>query len=214
MLFGIDLDQSPRIEIRGPELDLLLTALGFTRTSLGDKGTLPVDDLVSRIYRAKRAIRINPKEFEDPGGVYTSPGGPAAITSGADLEEVKRYLSRLLGLCGDADLGDSVVRYSNTNWTTKKLSTCLQGPSRIVERYLLGSQLLPSEHPSSIAQVNSFFKENGFEERLKKGPGYYYFTGGTSALWRGESGVYVNHVGQLSLEQWVEELKAKRSSIE
>lgn len=54
------------------------------------------------------------------------------------------------------------------------------------------------------AQVNKAIKSLGQIE-LIKGNGYFYFVGDSVSV--DASGVYVNSIGQLTLEQWIAEAK-------
>ena len=56
----------------------------------------------------------------------------------------------------------------------------------------------------TIAQVNKAIESLG-EIELVKGRGYFYFVGESVSV--DASGVYVNAIGQLTLEQWVNEAK-------
>lgn len=50
----------------------------------------------------------------------------------------------------------------------------------------------------------------GYE--LVRGEGYFYFFGGDSASWE-QSGVYVNRLNDLTLEQWLDEFNYLKSRI-
>jgi hypothetical protein len=54
------------------------------------------------------------------------------------------------------------------------------------------------------AQVNKAIKSFGQIE-LIKGNGYFYFIGDSVSV--DASGVYVNSIGQLTLDQWIDEAK-------
>jgi hypothetical protein len=58
--------------------------------------------------------------------------------------------------------------------------------------------------PATVATVNRELKRLGHEERLRRGKDYYYFAGGRANEWN-ESAVYVEHVWQLTVAQWVAE---------
>lgn len=55
-----------------------------------------------------------------------------------------------------------------------------------------------------VAEVNRALAAQGREERLRRGRGYYYFTGGDAPLWPASS-VYVAHADALTVEQWLAE---------
>lgn len=63
-----------------------------------------------------------------------------------------------------------------------------------------------------VAEVNRELRRLGRAERLVRGRGYYYFTGGTAELWP-RSSVMVYRASDLSLESWMadfNELKGDR----
>jgi len=60
------------------------------------------------------------------------------------------------------------------------------------------------KYPSSVSDVNKFLKSKNVKEKLAKGRGYYYFTGGDASSWY-QSGVYVYSIGELTYEQWYDE---------
>ncbi len=49
----------------------------------------------------------------------------------------------------------------------------------------------------------------GVELVRGNGHGYWYFTGADTALWY-STGVYVYHLNELTVTEWVEEARAKR----
>lgn len=57
---------------------------------------------------------------------------------------------------------------------------------------------------TTVKKVNAELQKRGLLEKLVKGKGYYYFTGGDSHTWK-TSGVYVSSVNQMTLSEWVEE---------
>jgi len=57
---------------------------------------------------------------------------------------------------------------------------------------------------SRVAEVNRTLKARGVAERLRRGAGYYYFTGGRAASWP-QSGVYIYRAADLTLAQWLAE---------
>jgi hypothetical protein len=57
---------------------------------------------------------------------------------------------------------------------------------------------------TTVAAVNRELKRLGHAEHLRRGKGYYYFAGGRSTEWN-QSAVYVAHVWQLTVAQWVAE---------
>lgn len=59
------------------------------------------------------------------------------------------------------------------------------------------------------AQVNKAIKNLGQIE-LIKGNGYFYFVGDSVSV--DASGVYVNSIGQLTLDQWIAEANAVMES--
>lgn len=58
--------------------------------------------------------------------------------------------------------------------------------------------------------VNKAIRALGGAEKLVKGEGYFYFTGGEAASWPATS-VYVYRLHDLSLAEWVEEYKSLRA---
>ena len=60
------------------------------------------------------------------------------------------------------------------------------------------------EYPRSIKDVNNYLKKKGVKEKLAKGRGYFYFYDGGASGWY-ESGVYVYHIDELSLDDWYDE---------
>jgi len=60
--------------------------------------------------------------------------------------------------------------------------------------------------PKSVKDVNNFLKKKGVKEKLYKGKGYYYFSGGDASNWY-QSAVYTSHIGDLSLDSWYKEWK-------
>lgn len=66
---------------------------------------------------------------------------------------------------------------------------------------------MPDLPEVTVAAVNRELKRRGIPERLARGRGYYYyFRGGGAHTWR-ESSVYVSHVQELTLDQWIAEHK-------
>jgi hypothetical protein len=55
-----------------------------------------------------------------------------------------------------------------------------------------------------VAEVNKALELAGHAERLRRGRGYYYFTGGGAAAWH-TSGVCVAHADELTVAQWLAE---------
>lgn len=56
----------------------------------------------------------------------------------------------------------------------------------------------------TCATVNKYLKAAGHDERLTKGNGYFYFRDGDTGYWPATS-VYVCHVNQLSVGDWLAE---------
>jgi hypothetical protein len=56
--------------------------------------------------------------------------------------------------------------------------------------------------------VNQAVAKLGHKEKLVKGKGYYYWVGGRATRFK-TSGVYVFRLNQLTLKQWVDDLKDK-----
>ena len=56
----------------------------------------------------------------------------------------------------------------------------------------------------TCATINKYLKSKGHSERLVRGAGYYYFTGGGADAWPSAS-VYVCHLSQLSVGDWLAE---------
>ena len=56
----------------------------------------------------------------------------------------------------------------------------------------------------TIKKINTALAKAGYEEKLTKGEGYFYFYDGDASTWY-QSGVYVNYLGALSIEDWVAE---------
>jgi hypothetical protein len=55
-----------------------------------------------------------------------------------------------------------------------------------------------------VADVNAALKAAGVKERLRRGRGYYYFSGGDTSGWPSTS-VYVYRAEELSVSRWLEE---------
>lgn len=61
----------------------------------------------------------------------------------------------------------------------------------------------------TLKQVNAALKAEGIDAELVRGQGYFYFTGKAMDV-ASEQGVYgVSRLGELSVERWVAEAKAK-----
>lgn len=58
----------------------------------------------------------------------------------------------------------------------------------------------------SLGDVNRALKENGIDAVLVKGSGYYYFVG-EAVKFASTSSVMVPHVSDLTVEQWLEEVR-------
>jgi hypothetical protein len=56
----------------------------------------------------------------------------------------------------------------------------------------------------TAATVNKMLKDQGVNERLVKGDGYYYFHGGRASSWPATM-VMVDRVSLLTLEEWQKE---------
>lgn len=64
----------------------------------------------------------------------------------------------------------------------------------------------------TINAINKALEEAGLDCQINKGDGYFYFTGSSVDLAM-EQGVYgVYRLGDLSIEQWVEQAKEKSQS--
>jgi len=63
---------------------------------------------------------------------------------------------------------------------------------------------------TTIKSVNEAVAAAGFPERLARGDGYFYWHGGDASQFQ-SSGVYVSHVSDLSIEQWIDDLKDKKA---
>jgi hypothetical protein len=84
-----------------------------------------------------------------------------------------------------------------------------KGGKRAVARRLIGLRglLTTPFNPSAVvtvARVNKALREAGHPETLRRGKGYYYFTGGDSAGWY-TSSVYVNNVSAFTVAGWIAE---------
>lgn len=55
----------------------------------------------------------------------------------------------------------------------------------------------------TVAAVNRALRSAGYGEKLRRGRGYYFFSGGQAETWK-TSGVYVYRVDQLTVEQWLD----------
>lgn len=65
----------------------------------------------------------------------------------------------------------------------------------------------------TINAVNKAIADRGGKEKLVRGIGYYYFVNvGKHGV--PSSGVYVQKLNQLTLDQWLQELKEKRAEGE
>jgi hypothetical protein len=54
-----------------------------------------------------------------------------------------------------------------------------------------------------VAEVNRELARRGEQPRLRRGRGYYYFSGAQAASWP-SSGVMVNRADQLTVDEWLE----------
>jgi hypothetical protein len=62
-----------------------------------------------------------------------------------------------------------------------------------------------------VAVVNRTLAKAGEPYRLRRGRGYYFFTGGDAASWP-TSGVYVNRADALSVGEWLDTLAGLRAA--
>lgn len=58
--------------------------------------------------------------------------------------------------------------------------------------------------PLTLKTINAELAKRGYDTRLEKADGYFYFFGGEAADWLDRT-VRVPKVSSLTLEQWVEE---------
>lgn len=58
----------------------------------------------------------------------------------------------------------------------------------------------------TLKAINAALLAAGHREELVKGNGYFYFAGGSSSGWFSTC-VYTNHLGDLTLSQWLIERK-------
>ena len=63
-----------------------------------------------------------------------------------------------------------------------------------------------NRHKVTVASVNAALRQAGAKERLRRGRGYYYFCDGEASGWP-QSGVYVNRVDAMTVDQWLAEWK-------
>lgn len=63
--------------------------------------------------------------------------------------------------------------------------------------------------PATVSRVNKELKSLGREERVAQGRGYIYFYGGDTDYWP-ETSIYVNRIGQLTVQQVIDEFNQKR----
>jgi hypothetical protein len=67
----------------------------------------------------------------------------------------------------------------------------------------------------TLNKINAAIKAAGGKEELAKGEGYYYFMDGDAAAWPFETGVYGPYrLGDISVEQWVEEWRFRHDKYE
>ena len=59
----------------------------------------------------------------------------------------------------------------------------------------------------TLNAINRALAERGHAERLVRGRGYFYFTGGAASEWN-RSGVYVYHLNSYTLAEWLAERDA------
>ena len=57
-----------------------------------------------------------------------------------------------------------------------------------------------------VTEVNRELRRRGVEEKLRRGNGYYFFSGGNAASWKATS-VYVARAENLSVAEWLAEWK-------
>lgn len=63
---------------------------------------------------------------------------------------------------------------------------------------------------TTTKQVNKAIAALGGSEELVKGDGYCYFVGGDTENWE-QASVYVPRIGDLTVEQWVDEYKSLKA---
>lgn len=63
-----------------------------------------------------------------------------------------------------------------------------------------------SKQPNRVAEVNRYLRSLGRTERLVRGAGYYYFTGGNGLGW---PSVMIFRASDLSIEQWKHEVDSR-----
>ncbi len=63
----------------------------------------------------------------------------------------------------------------------------------------------------TAATVNAELKRLGFEERLVRGRGYYYFCEGNAHMWPSCS-IHVYQANSMTLEQWIEEYHSLKNA--
>lgn len=56
----------------------------------------------------------------------------------------------------------------------------------------------------TLNAINRALAERGHAEKLVRGRGYFYFTGGAASEWN-RSGVYVYHLNSYTLAEWLAE---------
>ena len=66
-----------------------------------------------------------------------------------------------------------------------------------------------------MRQVNRYLHQHGVPKdvELVRGRGYYYFVGGDTAGWS-QSGVYVYHLDELTLDAWLDEYETRQKAYE
>jgi len=71
------------------------------------------------------------------------------------------------------------------------------------------------DYPKSVRDVNRFLWKNGMPKdvQLRKGRGYYYFSGGDTAGWF-QSGVYVFRIDDFTYEGWLGKYEQKVEDYE
>jgi len=56
----------------------------------------------------------------------------------------------------------------------------------------------------TIKAINKELKKRGYEEKIARGYGYFYFYDGNAASWY-QSGTYISRLNDLTLEGWINE---------
>jgi hypothetical protein len=65
---------------------------------------------------------------------------------------------------------------------------------------------------TTLTRVNKAVAEAGYDERLERGRGYFYWSGGRACLFY-DTIVSVYRLNQLSVDEWIDDLRRKHDEL-